>query len=335
MCANIFDYATKELSQDAFLRWLFESYKNPEIKPIVIDFINYFTQNQEDEYPPLKLVADDITKIKTFAQYGDIDVSIDIYHKKAGEKEYDTIAIEDKTTSEEHNQLETYSDRIKKWGGNHVYKVFYKTNIFNKYENERVKNANWTPFYLNDIHAFFIKYKDSTHSDVLNDYIKHLEQLMEDSKYDKKPDDNNLLRWRSYFEHIVTPKIYEELPADYFTWDTFYGYTYLNVRPLNKDHKITPYLEIRSRDCLGDNFNARILLYGVDEKIELGGLKEIIARSELFHRENYSKQIGSTKKKLTSHSEDKFVNNVKISVEEYLRIMAEWENQKNSKDENN
>lgn len=29
MSENLFDYATKELSQDAFLRWLLENYSDP------------------------------------------------------------------------------------------------------------------------------------------------------------------------------------------------------------------------------------------------------------------------------------------------------------------
>ena len=29
---NIFDYATRELSQDAFLRWLFENFDDTELK---------------------------------------------------------------------------------------------------------------------------------------------------------------------------------------------------------------------------------------------------------------------------------------------------------------
>ena len=37
---NLFDYATKELSQDAFLRWFFENYDDPHIGPVVVDFIN-------------------------------------------------------------------------------------------------------------------------------------------------------------------------------------------------------------------------------------------------------------------------------------------------------
>ena len=76
---NLFDYATKELSQDAFLRWLFESYEDEQIRPIVADFITNFTFGQEDGRPQLVVKPDDIKNIKTFAQVNDIDVCIDIW----------------------------------------------------------------------------------------------------------------------------------------------------------------------------------------------------------------------------------------------------------------
>lgn len=42
---NLFDFATKELSQDAFLRWLFENYEceNEKVREIAYGLINYLT----------------------------------------------------------------------------------------------------------------------------------------------------------------------------------------------------------------------------------------------------------------------------------------------------
>ena len=41
---NLFDYATKELSQDAFLRWLFENYncKNEKVRQVCRKLFNKF-----------------------------------------------------------------------------------------------------------------------------------------------------------------------------------------------------------------------------------------------------------------------------------------------------
>ena len=340
---NLFDYATKELSQDAFLRWLFESFNGNEdekFKKMVCDFIAYFTKGQKDERKPLELDIKDITKIKTFAQYDDTDVSIDIYSDRFENTKYKTIVIEDKTGSEEHNQLKKYNDKIdKKWkyGSSTpiecVYKVFYKTSTLNKTERERVKAANWTPFYLDSIYDFFIKYKHAIKSDVLNDYIDHIEKMMEDATYDELPNENNILRWKSFLEKKVEPILKDgNSKYDTVVWDTFYGYAYLNVRPFGSVHNETPYLEIRSRDCLGDNFKATILLYNLKEEYlkrdsqKIKDLKEIISNSPIFKKENYAKQIASTKYTIKNMNEVSFANEIVKVSEEYLRIIREWQN---------
>ena len=45
---NLFDYATKELSQDAFLRWLFENYncENESVKNAFRKLFDSFTKNK-------------------------------------------------------------------------------------------------------------------------------------------------------------------------------------------------------------------------------------------------------------------------------------------------
>lgn len=42
---NLFDFATKELSQDAFLRWLFENYncENEDVKKVCEKILSEFT----------------------------------------------------------------------------------------------------------------------------------------------------------------------------------------------------------------------------------------------------------------------------------------------------
>ena len=48
---NLFDYATKELSQDAFLRWLFENYncENESVKNAFRKLFDSFTKNKFKE----------------------------------------------------------------------------------------------------------------------------------------------------------------------------------------------------------------------------------------------------------------------------------------------
>ena len=100
---NIFDFATKELSQDAFLRWLFENYNcgDSQVRAACRRLFDSFTNN--------KLDFEKIENLKTVAQWKSIDVAIwfDI-----GDKNY-LIVIEDKTfTSDQNNQLQRYRDAI-------------------------------------------------------------------------------------------------------------------------------------------------------------------------------------------------------------------------------
>jgi hypothetical protein len=68
---NLFDYATKELSQDAFLRWLFENYncENENIKRVCRTIFAEFTKER-------KLNFEEISELRTQAQWKYIDVSI-------------------------------------------------------------------------------------------------------------------------------------------------------------------------------------------------------------------------------------------------------------------
>ena len=135
---NLFDYATKELSQDAFLRWLFENYncENESVKTACRKLFDSFTENKFKEKT--------ITDLTTVAQWKNIDISI--WFKIDGIEQL--IVIEDKTGSEIHDdQLARYEKEIighnnfwrneenrKKYGGElyieksgNVFKVFYKT----------------------------------------------------------------------------------------------------------------------------------------------------------------------------------------------------------------
>lgn len=198
---NLFDVATKELSQDAFLRWIFENYdRDDQFRKIVVDFISFLTKGQQGGRDQIVLEPGDITELKTFAQVDDVDIAIDFRSKKFTGKR--TIVIEDKTTSDEHNQLETYNDKIKKkWKYDEgmtsdecVYKVFYKTNLIYEEELDRVKAAGWTPFGIEEIYKFF-KEVPTTTSEIFNDYVKHIESL---HKKLSEPSSEPIKEWDYY-----------------------------------------------------------------------------------------------------------------------------------------
>ena len=63
---NLFDYTTKELSQDAFLRWLFENYycENESVKKAFRKLFDSFTDS--------KFENKEITDLETVAQWKNI-----------------------------------------------------------------------------------------------------------------------------------------------------------------------------------------------------------------------------------------------------------------------
>ena len=165
---NLFDYATKELSQDAFLRWLFENYncENESVKNACRKVFDSFTEN--------KFKDKTITELTTVAQWKNIDVSIWF---KIDEIEH-LIVIEDKTGSGIHgDQLARYEKdiigHIEKDGN--IFKVFYKTNIIDAWEAKHTKDLGWKTY---DIYSIYDIFKDiNTDNEVLGYYIDYIKKI--------------------------------------------------------------------------------------------------------------------------------------------------------------
>ena len=331
---NIFDFATKELSQDAFLRWFFESYDDPSLKRIVLDFISTFSEGQleddEGKRLPIEIRETDNLKIKTYAQSNDIDITVDIF---VNEEKY-CFVIEDKTTSDEHNQLKRYNEAVEKWtykpdikkpSNQWIYKIFYKTSTIDETERKRVKESGWTVFDLYAIENFFSKYKNLTRIQLLNDYIEHLEKCKNDADNKELPSQNNIQQWVSFFEKTVRPHL-DKNRYNITIGDHYFGYAYLIIK--TKDKENAPYLEFRSRDCLNNHLTAKILLYG--QKIsdeERRQFKEKIKATKRFNVQNNSQQIGSTTRRnqegIEYNDKEEFISIVKELIEEYLSIFED------------
>ena len=330
---NLFDFATKELSQDAFLRWLFESYDDIAIKPIVYDFINFFTKDQIIEggfqREPISISERDNVVIKTYSQCNKIDVSVDII---INDNKHFCLVIEDKTTSSEHNQLKKYNESIKAWKNQcdeglstnkWVYKIFYKTSQINDDgEINRVKDAKWKSFDLYSIYEFFRKFKNKTNIQILNDYIEHLEHCKSDIDNVFLPTEDNTQQWKSFFTKTVLPKL-DETKYSVTISEHYYGYAYLIIK--FKNGMDCPYLEFRSRDCLNGYITARILLYG--QKLtgqEITNYKNKIKQTKSFFSQNNSQQIGCTTRRnqlgIKYNNQDEFVSIIKQLIDEYMSL---------------
>ena len=144
---NLFLYAKKELSQDAFLMWLLDNFNCEDetlaqnSKKILRDFCNL---NKDCK----------ISNLNVSSQSHKIDVSI--FFKANGEKH--ALFIEDKVFSLEHsNQLEKYNNQIKKICDerkikeSNIHKVFYKTSIVYEDEINAIEKAGWKIYSIDGI----------------------------------------------------------------------------------------------------------------------------------------------------------------------------------------
>lgn len=322
---NLFDYATKELSQDAFLLWLFANYDDPEIgdisKELMTTMIGICGEHD--------VAKDDITNVKVHSQSEKMDIVVDF---KVNEEQC-ILVVEDKTTSSEHsNQLKKYKDIVlNKWNINEkrnrkTFFVFYKTHRIDGDERDRIKNAGWNEFDFDQIKNFWWKYKDCSNL-IVSQYSKHIIEHWENSQNAVKPNDNNIDKWIGFFEK--TAKLSIKAQCDVWVGSTFYGYAYFCVRPKGDGDEPIPYLEIRSRDCLDSNFQARILMYDADKKY-LTPIRDIIKSNE--HKKIFKGDYGTKKNKQVAHTfrnesfktnnEKEFVDKINLVVDEYLKIIS-------------
>lgn len=270
---NLFDYATKELSQDAFLRWLFENYncENESVKNACRKLFDSFTENKFKEKT--------ITDLVTVAQWKNIDISI--WFKIDGIEQL--IVIEDKTGSGIHDdQLARYekeiighndfwrnkennTERYIEKGGN-VFKVFYKTNIIDAWEAKHTEGLGWKTY---DIYSIYDIFKDiNTDNEVLGYYIEYIKNIHSAVKREQPPSEWGLISWHSFFnDYHLLDCISEKKEINCYQKEYYY------IKFFVKGHEDDmPCFEIRSRDFKFDKSNGkncivvRAVLYNLTEQ---------------------------------------------------------------------
>lgn len=208
---NIFDFATKELSQDAFLRWLIESASDPDVAPVSQAFLKWLTGRDGK-----------VKVIRTVAQWHRIDVVAELYYPAA--KESVLLAIEDKVNSGEHdNQLKRYNDQLKRWsfdkskkGEKTPVKVYYKTSLFDESgdEQRRVEEAGWTIKDLKSIVGFFHNYITYGGSVIVCQYAAHVLRRKKDAKEisNKPMTEWGLVNFQTWFREKLRAEVIKVLP---------------------------------------------------------------------------------------------------------------------------
>ena len=178
---NIFNFATSELSQDAFICWCLNwlNYKNSELRSLATDLLKAFGEESISDSQELIIKR----------QYKKIDILVTL-------KELNRIyIIEDKVDSfESKDQIENYKNKIIKLTENEKKTL----EISNKIESENVKTIYFkTGFYFSpdkNIKASKIitgkmfkdildKYKDK--NEILNSYYKYITEKLNNQKKEK------------------------------------------------------------------------------------------------------------------------------------------------------
>lgn len=175
---NIFDYATSELSQDAFFAWLLkwgeEKYKDYPLNKVAVDLLKLFYGNS------LPLIVDEI---EVCTQYKHIDIWVKINEK------YNLI-IEDKTNTQFHgNQLDDYKEIFEKIEESKKKFVYLKTGNISKNEREKVCSYyKYKVISSDEILSVFEKYKniDNNFYNDFKAYLKTKKLLCEMKDYFRK-----------------------------------------------------------------------------------------------------------------------------------------------------
>ena len=340
---NLFEYASRELSQDAFLRWLFENYrcKNPKVCEVSAWFLKNFADIDTGE----------IQELKTCAQWGKIDVVVFITMKNNRKI---AIAIEDKVQSKEHEQLATYSKRLLAKNYDEIKGVFYKTFPIDTEERCRVESETeitWKIYDLEGIKELLSPFK-KTGCEILDNYISHIIRLSACIRNKNLLDTDESIydtySWYGFYSWIAE-KYKDRYQA--IIEKSEYRYVYIAFRP--KGRCRGPYLEVRSRDCVRNknednkdqidryHFKAAILTYGKEweepkvnypERIQelCENIKTLISDKKLKILTNSSprknpKQIVCTNKELCISGEKDFFSNLDKCLSDYDVIMRKWE----------
>ena len=213
---NIFNFATSELSQDAFICWL-------------CNWVNFDDNSLSEDEKKLKSLATEFIekmigekledrKVNIKRQYQKIDVLLEIQNKTefiTNENEKNPVVdiyviIEDKVGTGLHsNQQKTYRDIIseknKEDNGNkaEIKVVYYK--IYDEDNMERLKeNGIDIIFERKDMLALLEKYKNSFNNILVEDYYNYLNNIEKDvnSYKDKKLEDWNSNCYIGFFKKL-------------------------------------------------------------------------------------------------------------------------------------
>lgn len=279
---NIFEYATSELSQDAFLCWWLawadKSYlqTNPALHLMGLDFLVLLAKKSN-----IQLGTENTVELKT--QYKNIDI-LCVVNKKL------VFLIEDKTDSSEHSdQLLRYKETL---FGDKDYKLLQIVPIYVKTGNQsnysRVSEHNYSIIKRNDLLNLLKKHTNALAcSDIASDFYEHLDKLENDfQSYQNSP----TAEWSRQGQQGFLEKIRSEINTGQWNYAPnpnggeyvlYFSFQELYIKN-NDAAKI--YLQVT---CSGSQRNRKIAL-----TFRIGGIQDKSIQTSV--RDFFTKQVLET-----------------------------------------
>ena len=201
MKPNIFDIATKELNQDAFITWLLQfadrKYQsaNPKLNECGKAFVSQLVKKQ------LTSFDGQINKVEAGRQWENIDVWAEINDKYL-------IIIEDKTYSSHHsNQLARYKENAEKWCEKNNYEkpicIYLKTGNESQSSLTHIEKQGFAIFSRLDFINLLNEFKDID-NDIFTDFYERLKRIEKSNNEfeNKLIKDWNGNDWQGFFQFL-------------------------------------------------------------------------------------------------------------------------------------
>jgi hypothetical protein len=308
----LFNFATKELSQDAFFCWLFswaeERYNKTPIYIIAKDILKDIMNENVV-----------INNIEIRQQYKKIDFFLRI-------NENIIIVFEDKIKTTQHdNQLERYRDIISnEYPEDKLFFVYLKTDILFQHEYSVVKESAYKVY---DLFAIYSKLSNKINNAIYNDYIRYLTQKI------KSYQDFEKIRYSKWEQNEwigLCYKLQKELnQSEYYDiWQGREVYWGIITSDYLLGKNVWASLEIKH--SLGNNVGRlAILLYIKDGRLNKSSIRDELSEKfrDIYKNENIqiNNRLGGTMNFIIFNDfpivENGFINFVK--TKKYLEKILE------------
>lgn len=174
---NIFDFATKELSQDAFLCWIF-SWGKQEYENDNSELHQFAKRMLFDITKKNDLILEEISR-----QQKHIDILLKL--KDPEDQKY-AVIIEDKIGTQEHNeQIATYIKEIAPSYEKNIFIVYFKTG-FTSNQEKRYLKERYPQIVIYDHNEIYNKFQNCPNHYILNQWLQKFQNDYQDIKNYKK-----------------------------------------------------------------------------------------------------------------------------------------------------